>query len=162
MPVYNLKTTRGSSITVSAGATKYFSRMKPNANQPEVPLRGFDYTPKSVDSSDLKATLSLVRISSSGTWPAADTATTTPRKNENTALAHKGTYDAGVATADPTITADVGDVYTWFVPATQPFIFRFPTDEMPKLQAGEEWCFVITAPAGDALDFHFNALLENA
>lgn len=162
MSIYNLKTPIASSLTVSAGETKYFSRIKPAAAQPGVPVRGFDYTPKSVDATDLKAKISLVRLTSSGTWPATSAAWTTPRKHVNSDLAHSGTYDAGIATSDPTMTATIGDIYTWFVPATQPFVYRFPADELPVCQAGEEWCFVITAPGTDALDFHFNVLLENA
>lgn len=162
MGVYSVKTPRGSSLAVSSSATKYFCRMKPAAAQPEVPLIGFDYTPKSIDTSDLKAELSLVRISSSGTWPATSAAWTTPRKHRNSDLGASGTYDAGIATSDPTITANVGDVLTWWINPTVPFVYRFAPNELPKLQAGEEWCFVITAPASDALDFHFAAHLENA
>lgn len=161
MGIYNLKTPRSSPISVNAGATKYFGRMKPASAQPAVPVRGFDFTPQSIDSSDVKLVLSLVRLSASGTWPNAGTPTNTPRKHKDSDPDHKGTYDSGVASSDPTITSDVGDIYTWYIPPTQPFVYRFPPDELPVIQAGEEWCWVLTAGA-DSTTFHFNIVLEDA
>ncbi len=156
MPLYNLKNPRGTPLTVSGSGTLYFHKISPATNNP-VKIKGIDITPQSVTSSHTKPTLSLVRLSAAGTF---NSDSLVPR--EITRLndqAIPGTF-SDYATSAPTIESTLGDMLSWYIPATAPFVYRFQPGEEPVVQSGELFCWVISAGT-DGMTFYANTILEH-
>lgn len=154
MPVYVLKNPRGTKLAVSNGSSLYFHKIAPASNNP-IKVKGIDITPESVTTTHTKCTLSLVRLSAGGTF---NSAALVPREHRLSGQACPGTF-SDYSTADPTIDTN-GDIYTWEIPATAPFVYRFPSGEEPVIESGETWCWVITATT-NGMNFYANTILEN-
>jgi len=154
MSLYNLKNPRGTPLVVGSGASMAFHKISPATNNP-IRIKGVDITPQSVTAANTKCTLSLVRLSDAGTF---NSDALVPRKHRLSGQACPGTF-SDYATSNPTIAAS-GDIYTWLIPATAPFIFRFQPGEEPVVESGELFAWYITAST-DGMTFNANTLLEN-
>lgn len=151
--LYNLKNPRGTVLALSGAGTLFFHKISPATNNP-IRVKGIDITPESVTASHTKPVLSLVRLSVAGTF----NGTLTPRELRLSEQACPGTF-SDYATADPTIDT-LGDIFTWFIPATAPFVYRFQPGEEPVIQSGELWCWHLAAST-NGMNFYANTILEN-
>jgi hypothetical protein len=155
MPIYNLKNPRDTPLTVAGGSQSlYFLKINPATNNP-IRIKGIDITPQSVTAADTKPTLSLIRISDAGTF---NSDALVAREHELSGQACPGTF-SNYASSAPTIASN-GDIYTWYIPATAPFVYRFQPGEEPIVQSGELFCWLLSSGTS-GMTFHANVLLEN-
>ena len=156
MALYVLKNPRGTPLVVGSGASLAFHKISP-ATGNYVKIKGVDITPQSVTAANTKCTLSLVRLSDAGTF---NSDALVPREHRLSGPPCPGTF-SNYSTSTPTIEDDpAGDIYTWLIPATAPFIFRFQPGEEPVVESGELFAWYITAST-DGMTFNANTLLEN-
>lgn len=151
--LYNLKNPDGTALAVSGSGTLYFHKITVASGNP-VKIKGIDITPESVTAAHTKPVLSLCRLSVAGTF----NGTLTPRELRLSEQACPGTFH-DYATSAPTVDT-LGDIFTWFIPATAPFVYRFQPGEEPVIQTGELWCWKLVAST-NGMNFYANTILEN-